>query len=233
MLTRLKRAVAKQFGRRPQRPHFDAAAYWEKRHRAHGTALTGVGHIELSAAQNAADYDVKLSRVVAALERAVGSLADKKTLDAGCGIGLLTERLEQHGGAVTAVDVSATAIATARQRTSAAVTYHCIPLDAMTWEAQFDCVVCMDVLFHVVDDAQWQRALARLVAAAKPGAPILIQEMLGKAGQNNAIHVRWRSLDMYRDGLALCGAAIERQETYRLPSEEAEKDILTIRCAPA
>ena len=159
--------------------HFDAAAYWEKRHRAHGTALTGVGHIELSAAQNAADYDVKLSRVVAALERAVGSLADKKTLDAGCGIGLLTERLAQRGGAVTAVDLSATAIATARQRTSAAVTYHCIPLDAMTWEAQFDCVVCMDVC-SMWSMTSMAKGLARLVAAAKPGAPILIKRCLAR-----------------------------------------------------
>jgi hypothetical protein len=64
---------------------FDAKHDWDDRHASHGTALTGVGHIGLSEAQNYADYEAKISKLTGLLERQIGPSQANRSLmpDAG------------------------------------------------------------------------------------------------------------------------------------------------------
>lgn len=223
---RIRRAVDRLT--RPRSAIFNPHAFWERRHRLHRQAMTGVGNVTLSIAQNEADYAVKLARVLASIEQAIGPMRGRSILDAGCGIGLLTEVLVREGAHVTAVDFSAAALALAKHKLPA-VEFVCGSIDEMPYEAQFDAAVSMDVLFHIVDDGKWELALSRLATAIKPEGSIIIQDALSRAGQPGPPHVRWRSLETYRRAYSLLGAEICNVENYSLPHEKVSKDILTIK----
>ena len=211
------------------KPAFDASTYWEQRHRKCGTSLRSVGHINLSDADNAADYAVKLQHMISAIARS-GALKGKAILDAGGGIGLLAEAMIDEGAEVCVADISATAIANAKRRAPTAK-FECRPIETLAYQAAFDVVVCMDVLHHVVDDAKWKRVLSRLGAAVKPGGVILIQETPAEMGDAPP-HVRWRTLEDYRKALAEIGFRISDVESYDLPRQAIQKTILTVRVVP-
>jgi 2-polyprenyl-3-methyl-5-hydroxy-6-metoxy-1,4-benzoquinol methylase len=211
---------------------FDASTYWEKRHQSTEMSLRGVGHVGLSEADNAADYAVKLSRMLSAISR-TGALTGKTILDAGCGIGLLTEAIINAGADVCAVDISPTAIANAKQRVPTA-RFECRSLETLPYKEIFDVIVSMDVLFHIVDDAGWKRALFCLGAAVKPDGLIIIQEFFQEQQPKelgDAPHVCWRTQRDYRKALAERGLRISDLETYNLSCEGAQATILTVRAA--
>jgi hypothetical protein len=88
-------------------------------------------------------------------------------------------------------------------------------------------VVCIDVLFHIVDDARWRRTVQNLASLA--GRELLIQDHLvpvaGPQGAGGgAVHCRWRTLEMYRH--ALGGWELAAHEVYHLPFERVSKDLL-------
>jgi len=206
---------------------FNPAVYWERRHRRFGTSLASVGHVLCSEGDNQADYAIKLERLAGALERTVGPLPGKSVLDAGCGIGLMTEMLVARGAVVTAVDISPSAIHRANERVPGA-SFHCCALDKIGFIQEFDAVCTMDVLFHVVDDHNWEEALRRMVRALKKGGALLIQEELHTEAEP-APHVRWRTLEVYEKAMAPLGISIFDLESYQLSKEGARKDILICR----
>jgi 2-polyprenyl-3-methyl-5-hydroxy-6-metoxy-1,4-benzoquinol methylase len=205
---------------------FDANYYWDNRHASHRAALTGVGHIGLSEAQNAVDYDAKISNVIGLLEHQIGPLKGQSVLDAGCGIGVLTDAFAKRGARMTGVDFSLNAITLARNAVPKATLQVCA-LDAIDADHIYDAVICIDVLFHVVDDAKWKSAIRRLLRAAKRGRPILIQEEFIDTN-TSADHVRWRTLKDYEAVLIRLGAKIICTETYCLPAEKVEKTMLLV-----
>ena len=75
-------------------------------------------------------------------------------LDLGCGPGLLSRHLAAHADTVVGVDVSPSAIATARARSTdlANVTYEVHDLLALpdAFDGRFDLVVVADVLYYLV-----------------------------------------------------------------------------------
>jgi 2-polyprenyl-3-methyl-5-hydroxy-6-metoxy-1,4-benzoquinol methylase len=170
-----------------------------------------------------------LDQQIAALEKALGSLGGKAILDAGCGIGLLSKEIVLRGGRAVGVDLSETALARAKAYAPGAQ-FECHSLDMMPYESTFDGAVSMDVLFHVVDDAQWKASILRLVKAVEPGGVVVIQEAFEK-GEARHPHLRWRTLEDYREVLAETGARIRAVETYTSPREGAEKTLLTIESA--
>jgi 2-polyprenyl-3-methyl-5-hydroxy-6-metoxy-1,4-benzoquinol methylase len=190
-----------------------------------------VGHVGLSEAQNAADYVAKISNIIGSLERHIGPVKGQSVFDAGCGIGVITSAFANRGASMTGVDFSPNAIARARNAVPEA-TFEVCELDTIDAEHIYDAVICVDVLFHVVDDAKWKEAIRRLLRAAKSGSPILIQEEFIDTN-TPASHVRWRTLAHYEATFSSLGAKIICTETYWLPAQKVEKTILMIvRDAP-
>ena len=100
-----------------------------------------------------------------------GSLTGLRTLDVGCGGGLLAEALAAEGAQVTGIDLAKQALQIARlhgHESGIQVDYECISAEdyAQQHAGQFDLVTCMELLEHVPDPASVVRACARLV---RPG----------------------------------------------------------------
>jgi SAM-dependent methyltransferase len=106
------------------------------------------------------------------LERVIERLrlpARARILDAGCGSGRNMVELARHG-TVTGVELSATSVALARERSAGEVIEGSVlemPFDS----ASFDLAVSLDVIEHLADDLSALRELRRVVA---PGGALLI-----------------------------------------------------------
>jgi SAM-dependent methyltransferase len=107
-------------------------------------------------------------RVLRAELDRVGLPPEARVLDAGCGSGRTLDELERYGD-VSGLDLSAEAVAVARERhvdvRQGAV--EAIPFD----DATFDLVTCLDVLEHTPDD---RRTLAELRRVTRPGGHLLL-----------------------------------------------------------
>jgi 2-polyprenyl-6-hydroxyphenyl methylase/3-demethylubiquinone-9 3-methyltransferase len=98
----------------------------------------------------------------------------KDVLDLGCAGGFMAEAMAERGARVTGIDPAAEAVAAARCHSSAmGLTTHydvgageALPYAA----ANFDAVVCVDVLEHV---ANLSRVLAEIARVLRPGGVLL------------------------------------------------------------
>jgi 2-polyprenyl-6-hydroxyphenyl methylase/3-demethylubiquinone-9 3-methyltransferase len=105
------------------------------------------------------------------IEQRSGGLAGKRTVDVGCGGGILAEAMARAGATVIGIDLSDKALAVARLHqleSGVGVGYRLIAAEALAAEepAGFDVVTCMELLEHVPDPASTVAACAKLV---KPG----------------------------------------------------------------
>lgn len=105
------------------------------------------------------------------IERRSGGLAGKRTVDVGCGGGILAEAMARAGATVTGIDLSDKALGVARLHqleSGVGVDYRLIAAEALAVEepAGFDVVTCMELLEHVPAPASTVAACAMLV---KPG----------------------------------------------------------------
>ncbi len=86
-----------------------------------------------------------------------GELSGKRTLDIGCGGGLLAERFAASGALVTGIDLSPIAIDAAKKHAKESkldIEYMVCPVSKLRGaqrDSSFDIVVCAEVLEHVDD----------------------------------------------------------------------------------
>jgi len=118
--------------------------------------------------------DALMDRIVAE----VGAPPDGLFLDAGCGVGDQAIRIAKRGYRCMGVDISSTILADARRRVDELhlddrVSFSCQGLEDLGFDAVFDAVHCRGVLMHIPD---WERALASLCRAVKPGGALVIVE---------------------------------------------------------
>lgn len=199
-------------------------AYWERRHQLHGRHLDGVGQIGLGQIANELDYWEKWKRLSELLDD-LGVPPNRTAIDAGCGIGWFTERLVERGHQAHGVDFSSNAISVAREVLGDRATFEVSPLPNLTARQPADLVICVDVLFHIVENRSWSEALNALTGITSSGGLLVIQEHLVDAtDRKGSVHVRWRTLNDYRK--ALSGWSLVQHKTYRLPQSHETKDLM-------
>lgn len=110
---------------------------------------------------------------LAFIKQAVGQLSGRRILDYGCGGGLFSELLCQNGAEVTAVDISAPSITSARahaQQNGMEIDYIHGTIDTLSeqyfGDNAFDIVCAIECLEHV---EQPKRLVSSLCSALKPG----------------------------------------------------------------
>ncbi|GAA3527555.1 bifunctional 2-polyprenyl-6-hydroxyphenol methylase/3-demethylubiquinol 3-O-methyltransferase UbiG [Zobellella aerophila] len=104
-----------------------------------------------------------------------GGLFGKRTVDIGCGGGILSESMAREGAEVTGVDMGKEPLAVARLHAlemGVSVDYRQTTAEQLAEQqpGQFDLVTCMEMLEHVPEPASVVQACADL---AKPGAPLV------------------------------------------------------------
>jgi SAM-dependent methyltransferase len=127
---------------------FSSQAYWEARYRQGGTSGSG-------------SYG-RLARYKAGVINAfIAENAVASVLDLGCGDGNLLSLLEvpDYVGA----DISPAALARCRTRHPR---HRFVPFDALDAEPAADLAMCIDVIFHLVEDAVFARTLHALFSHA-------------------------------------------------------------------
>ncbi len=98
-------------------------------------------------------------------------LPNMKTIDIGCGGGILSESLAKCGADTTGIDLSSKALKVAKLHaleTQTSIQYELISAEEMAEKnpATFDLVTCMEMLEHVPDPRSVVKAAAKM---AKPG----------------------------------------------------------------
>jgi 2-polyprenyl-3-methyl-5-hydroxy-6-metoxy-1,4-benzoquinol methylase len=181
----------------------DFDEYWRRRHEEQRGRLASVGNISASESQNTASYAVKKRALVDVL-RDLGSidLRGKRVLDAGCGIGIMSELLYALGAQVTGVDVSSVAIDEARLRCPTG-SFEIASLPSLELGMTFDLVIAVDVLYHLVDDGAWLQALGRLATHGR--GQIAILDQLRAEPFSPAAHVQYRTMATYEAAFGTFG----------------------------
>lgn len=119
-------------------------------------------------------HDINPLRV-SLIEDSVGGLFAKKTLDVGCGGGILSEALAHNGADVDAIDMVQDSLDVAnlhKLESGAKVNYSLTT--AETWAEShlqhYDLVCCLEMLEHVPDPASIVRACTKM---CKPGGKVI------------------------------------------------------------
>lgn len=169
----IARAVLKVFVDRRQKS-FDLGDYWEGRYQAGGNS--GAGSYN-RLAHNKAEL---LNKFVA--ENGVGSV-----IEFGSGDGAQLE-LAQYPR-YTGVDVSRTVLDLTARKFAADPTKRFIHTDELTAADQADLSLSLDVIYHLVEDAVFERYMGQVFAAARRYVIIYSSNMDRKS---DAVHVRHR-----------------------------------------
>ncbi len=124
-----------------------------------------------------------ISPYIASIQ-ALGDLAGRHVLDAGCGDGWLSVILAKRGATVEGFDISEEGVVTARARAEAngvtdrcafeAASFYTLPYP----DERFDLVAGQAILHHVSDKA---RVAAELFRVMKPGARAVFHEPFGNS----------------------------------------------------
>jgi SAM-dependent methyltransferase len=168
-----------------EQPEFDPRSYWEER--LGGTfSLGGVGWFGLGEGFNRWMYRVRRKVFLRTARRAAPDLRGARVLDVGVGTGFYVERWRELGVRdLTGVDLTDVAVQGLSERYPE---HHFVQADITESTGGlpaegFDAISIMDVLFHVVDDQRYERAVANLHSLLKPGGTLILTE--------NLLHGEW------------------------------------------
>ncbi|HVO48790.1 MAG TPA: methyltransferase domain-containing protein [Steroidobacteraceae bacterium] len=154
--------------------------YWEDRARrfaAEGAGLAAVCAYGMPAFYNRA---IHLEQYLA-LRRWLRVPAGSRVLDVGCGVGRWSRLLAARGAVVTGIDLSPTMIAQAQKRSASegvapTCRFQVQDVASLDVGAQFDLILGVTVLQHILDSAALRSALLAMTAHLAPGGRMVLLE---------------------------------------------------------
>jgi SAM-dependent methyltransferase len=189
--------------------NYDPRSFWDQR-LSEQFDLRGTGEPGLSLAYNRACYDLRRRVLAGALRDAGVDPRGRSVLDVGCGTGFFTAYYLSRGARVTGLDITPTSIRRLRERFPEAQFIESDVSDVSLHE-RYDLVNAFDVLYHITDDARWERAVTHLALAVAPQGVLLLTDVFSEPARS-AEHVRARGLPRYRELLQRQG--LEPQAVY-------------------
>ncbi len=169
----------------------DVRDYWERRLEAHD-GLGGVGWLGLGESFNGWMYAVRRRVFERAARRAAGArLTGLRVLDVGSGSGFYVDCWRRLGVArITASDLTQVVVDRLRARRPGVelmrldIGSEDLPAGGETYDA----ISAMDVLFHIVDEDDYRRALRNLAGLLSPGGLLLFSENFLSTETDRASH---------------------------------------------
>lgn len=152
----------------------EASAYWNQRHQQESDLRSG-GHISFDEATNRMFYMRRLSLLMDLVGLQSSPTAPLFLLDAGCGKGWFSRELARFGHRVDGIDGSEAALANARQN-GGGPRFHQSSLSGWRSPWLYDVVLCVDVLFHILSDAEWERSVSNLASLVRLGGRLIIAD---------------------------------------------------------
>lgn len=186
---------------------YEPRAFWEQRLREQFD-LRGTGETGLSLAYNQACYSLRRWVLDRALADAHVDPAGAAVLDIGSGTGFFVAYYLARGARVTGVDITTASVERLSQRHPEARFVLADVSDEVP-TGPFEIVNAFDVLYHITDDARWERALQNLAREVAPGGLLLVSDVFdarGALAEHNVV----RPLERYRGVLERAGLRIER-----------------------
>jgi 2-polyprenyl-3-methyl-5-hydroxy-6-metoxy-1,4-benzoquinol methylase len=141
---------------------------------------------------------------------------DARVLDVGCGVGRWSTLLAARGARVTGIDLSPTMIHEAESRARALdVAARCRflaqDLGQLEVGEQFDFILAVTVLQHILDGVSWGEAMRRMTEHLAPGGRMVLleaaPERAAQACNTTIFHARPRR--EYLEQFAKCGLELE------------------------
>jgi SAM-dependent methyltransferase len=179
--------------------------FWDRRLAEHFD-LRGTGQPGLSAAYNQACYALRREVLQRALSAERFDPRGKQVLDVGCGTGFFTAFYLDHGAQVTGIDIAPTSIERLRARHPEA-RFELVDVSEASLDRRYDLVNAFDVLYHITDEARWERAVRTLADAVSPRGLLLLTDTFPDPARSpsEAAHNRMRPLGRYRALLETAG----------------------------
>lgn len=171
-----------------------AEEYWNARHRTVGGLRAG-GHVGLSEQENRAFYLLRLASLVDLIGQYFEPTRPLGILDAGCGRGYFSHRLEEMGHDVLGIDVSSEAVSYCRQHCRGR--YRVERLHELSWNEPFDVVYSIDVLFHILDEGLWAASLEALAESVRLGGTLIVTDIVTDEAGPRGNYIVHRSSDSY------------------------------------
>lgn len=204
---------------------FDPEAYWSSR-LEQTYSLEGVGYLGLGEPYNQWMYAVR-RQVFRAVVRGRLDLTRASVLDVGSGTGFYIERWRELGAArVAGSDLTAFAVEQLARRFPDA-SFRVLDLTRPLGAApeRFDAISAMDVLFHIVDDDGYARAIANLGRLLAPGGILVLSENLLHGRTERGRHQTSRSIEAVSALLHEAGLEIElRRPLFVLMNAPIDSD---------
>lgn len=188
---------------------FNPKQYWEERLSQHYD-ISGVGYLPLGKAFNRWMYRVRAHVFGYHLKRLHLDLAETSALDIGSGTGFYIKQLERHGvGQIMGVDLTKTATDGLKQQfpqhhfEQADISQEGLEIS----QAPFGLVTCFDVLFHIVEDDAFKRALTNISNLTQMGGYFIFSDNFTSEEQDGRHHIS-RSAEKIRAGLDAVGLKV-------------------------
>ncbi len=200
---------------------YDNLEYWERLHRQNRGRLSAVGYAALGEGFNRVTYRLRRSAVRRLLRRhAVGS--GLTVLEAAPGVGAYASLWRLLGAERWAgVDISEEAVACCR-RAHGWGRFYRQDITRSEWpddlapDPGFRLVTAIDVLYHLVEDAAIEAALANLAARVAPGGWLLVSDVFVPRDLQIAAHVKRRSLATYAGALGPEMVLVDREPVFAI-----------------
>jgi SAM-dependent methyltransferase len=175
---------------------FDAKTYWETRLLEH-PGLCGVGNTCLGRSYLKWVYKVRRAVFLRLISALKANLRTAQVFDVGSGTGFYLELWKQLGvSGIAGCDITEIAVA----RLGSALPWaRILRLDIgdslPTSElGRYDIVSAFDVLFHIVEEERYERAIRNVCALLRPGGLLLFSDLLPRSGVRRVEHVTFRAL---------------------------------------
>jgi len=175
---------------------FNPQEYWESRLNKHFN-LNGVGDIGLGANYNKALYNVRryaFKRIVSSLKV---DFSTSSILDVGSGTGFYIERWNELGvKSISGSDITEVVVNNLSKKYNYA-NFRQLDIGEELKDpiGKFDFISAFDVLFHIVDDSRFERAITNIASSLNEQGYFIISDNFVRRGEIRVRHQVSRSED--------------------------------------
>lgn len=161
---------------------YQAQRYWQDRFLKYGPTLQAVGDEGLSESENAQEYAQAYNTLIQLCWQEQIDLAQSQVLEIGCGSGFYTQLFHDQGVKdYVGIDITNVLFSSLQTKFP---TYHFIQQDVTTQlikvEPQFDLVIMIDVIEHIVTPEKLTFALQNLQRCLKPAGVLMLCPIMPK-----------------------------------------------------